>query len=201
MRPKEDGTYVKMASTTGDNLLALDKQVGTNTKNITDLTNLTNITDAGKTVIKNLAKGTIDMENGSYTTVSSREVDGVKTFKVDVASDGKVEEGNSGLVTGDTVYDALNKASQDTNKNLDKKANIDASNIGSNLKNADGTAASEEDQKKNAESWGKAIGTGKVKESDNRLVTGDTVAKPSRMKPASAKTAPTSRRMQLQERT
>ena len=177
VRPKEDGTYVKMASTTGDNLLALDKQVGTNTKNITDLTNLTNITDAGKTVIKNLAKGTIDMENGSYTTVSSREVDGVKTFKVDVASDGKVEEGNSGLVTGDTVYDALNKASQDTNKNLDKKANIDASNIGSNLKNADGTAASEEDQKKNAESWGKAIGTGEVKESDNRLVTGDTVAK------------------------
>ena len=131
----------------------------------------------GKTVIKNLAKGTIDMENGSYTTVSSREVDGVKTFKVDVASDGKVEEGNSGLVTGDTVYDALNKASQDTTKNLDKKANIDASNIGSNLKNADGTAASEEDQKKNAESWGKAIGTGEVKESDNRLVTGDTVAK------------------------
>lgn len=177
VRSKEDGTYVKMASTTGDNLLALDKQVGTNAKNITDLTNLTNITDAGKTVIKNLAKGTIDMENGSYTTVSSREVDGVKTFKVDVASDGKVEEGNSGLVTGDTVYDALNKASQDTNKNLDKKANIDASNIGSNLKNADGTAASEEDQKKNAESWGKAIGTGEVKESDNRLVTGDTVAK------------------------
>ena len=177
VRPKEDGTYVNMASTTGDNLLALDKQVGTHTKNITDLTNLTNITDAGKTVIKNLAKGTIDMENGSYTTVSSREVDGVKTFKVDVGSDGKVEEGNSGLVTGDTVYDALNKASQDTNKNLDKKANIDASNIGSNLKNADGTAASEEDQKKNAESWGKAIGTGEVKESDNRLVTGDTVAK------------------------
>lgn len=177
VRPSSDGTYVKTASTTGDNLLALDKQVGTNAKNITDLTNLTNITDAGKTVIKNLAKGTIDMENGSYTTVSSREVDGVKTFKVDVASDGKVEEGNSGLVTGDTVYDALNKASQDTNKNLDKKANIDASNIGSNLKNADGTAASEEDQKKNAESWGKAIGTGEVKESDNRLVTGDTVAK------------------------
>lgn len=177
VRPSSDGTYVKTASTTGDNLLALDKQVDTNAKNITDLTNLTNITDAGKTVIKNLAKGTIDMENGSYTTVSSREVDGVKTFKVDVASDGKVEEGNSGLVTGDTVYDALNKASQDTNKNLDKKANIDASNIGSNLKNADGTAASEEDQKKNAESWGKAIGTGEVKESDNRLVTGDTVAK------------------------
>ena len=107
VRPSEDGDYVKMASTTGDNLLALDKQVGTNTKNITDLTNLTNITDAGKTVIKNLAKGVINMENGSHTTVSSRDVDGVKTFKVDVASDGKVEEGNSGLVTGDTVAKAI----------------------------------------------------------------------------------------------
>ena len=177
VRPKEDGTYVKMASTTGDNLLALDKQVDTNTKNITDLTNLTNITDAGKTVIKNIAKGVIDMENGSHTTVSSRDVDGVKTFKVDVVGDGKVEQGNGGLVTGDTVYDALHKAAQDTNENLNKKANMDASNVGSNLKNPDGTAASEEDQKKNAESWGKAIGTGEVKESDNRLVTGDTVAK------------------------
>ncbi len=177
VRPKEDGTYVKMASTTGDNLLALDKQVDTNTKNITDLTNLTNITDAGKMVIKNLAKGVIDMENGSHTTVSSRDVDGVKTFKVDVVGDGKVEQGNGGLVTGDTVYDALHKAAQDTNENLNKKANMDASNVGSNLKNPDGTAASEEDQKKNAESWGKAIGTGEVKESDNRLVTGDTVAK------------------------
>ena len=166
-----------MASTTGDNLLALDKQVGTNTKNITDLTNLTNITDAGQTVIKNLAKGVINMENGSHTTVSSRDVDGVKTFKVDVVGDGKVEQGNGGLVTGDTVYDALNKAAQDTNENINKKANMDASNVGSNLKNPDGTAASEEDQKKNAESWGNAIGTGEVKENDNRLVTGDTVAK------------------------
>ena len=85
--------------------------------------------------------------------IDGKDILRYKPFKVDVASDGKVEEGNSGLVTGDTVYDALNKASQDTNKNLDKKANIDASNIGSNLKNADGTAASEEDQKKNAESW------------------------------------------------
>ena len=177
VRPSENGDYVKMASTTGDNLLALDKQVGTNTKNITDLTNLTNITDAGQTVIKNLAKGVINMENGSHTTVSSRDVDGVKTFKVDVVGDGKVEQGNGGLVTGDTVYDALNKAAQDTNENINKKANMDASNVGSNLKNPDGTAASEEDQKKNAESWGNAIGTGEVKENDNRLVTGDTVAK------------------------
>ena len=177
VRPSENGDYVKMASTTGDNLLALDKQVGTNTKNITDLTNLTNLTDAGQTVIKDLAKGVINMENGSHTTVSSHDVDGVKTFKVDVVGDGKVEQGNGGLVTGDTVYDALNKAAQDTNENLNKKANMDASNVGSNLKNPDGTAASEEDQKKNAESWGNAIGTGEVKENDNRLVTGDTVAK------------------------
>ena len=134
VRPKEDGTYVKMASTTGDNLLALDKQVGTNAKNITDLTNLTNITDAGKTVIKNLAKGTIDMENGSYTTVSSREVDGVKTFKVDVASDGKVEEGNSGLVTGDTVAKAIKDETRVSEDGTYVKKDATA---GENLKNLD----------------------------------------------------------------
>ena len=134
VRPKEDGTYVKMASTTGDNLLALDKQVSTNAKNITDLTNLTNITDAGKTVIKNLAKGTIDMENGSYTTVSSREVDGVKTFKVDVASDGKVEEGNSGLVTGDTVAKAIKDETRVSEDGTYVKKDATA---GENLKNLD----------------------------------------------------------------
>ena len=67
VRPSSDGTYVKTASTTGDNLLALDGQVksnadniSTNTSNIasnaTDIRNLkdlSNITADGQTVIKN----------------------------------------------------------------------------------------------------------------------------------------------------
>ena len=48
---------------------------------------LSNINNGGKTVIKNLAKEAIDMENGKNTTVSHRDVNGVKTFKVDVEGD------------------------------------------------------------------------------------------------------------------
>ncbi|MDU2207102.1 ESPR-type extended signal peptide-containing protein, partial [Veillonella sp.] len=48
---------------------------------------LSNITTAGETKIKNLAKSAIDMEDGKNTKASSREVNGVKTFKVDVEGD------------------------------------------------------------------------------------------------------------------
>ena len=48
---------------------------------------LSNINNGGKTVIKNLAKEAIDMENGKNTKVSNREINGVKTFKVDVEGD------------------------------------------------------------------------------------------------------------------
>jgi hypothetical protein len=57
------------------------------------------------------------------------------------------------------------------------KANIDASNIGANLKDADGEAASTDAQKANAEKWGSAIGTGKIEANDGRMVTGKTVFK------------------------
>ena len=48
---------------------------------------LSNINNGGKTVIKNLAKEAIDMENGKNTTASHRDVNGIKTFKVDVEGD------------------------------------------------------------------------------------------------------------------
>ena len=48
---------------------------------------LSNINKGGETVIQNLAKKAINMENGKNTKVSNREIDGVKTFKVDVEGD------------------------------------------------------------------------------------------------------------------
>ena len=48
---------------------------------------LSNINNGGQTVIKNLAKEAINMENGKNTTASHRDVNGVKTFKVDVEGD------------------------------------------------------------------------------------------------------------------
>lgn len=73
-------------------------------------TSLDNITDGGRNVIRKLAKDSIEMENGNHTTVSSREVDGVKSFKVDVMADGKVESGNKGLISGGTAYTELRPA-------------------------------------------------------------------------------------------
>ena len=48
---------------------------------------LSNINKGGETVIQNLAKKSINMENGKNTTASHRDVNGVKTFKVDVEGD------------------------------------------------------------------------------------------------------------------
>ena len=63
---------------------------------------LSNINDGGKTVIKNLAKEAIDMENGKNTTASHRDVSDVKTFKVDV-------EGDLTDITSPTNKDGDNK--------------------------------------------------------------------------------------------
>ena len=108
---------------------------------------------------------------------------------------GKITDVASGLSTNDGSYNAkdaknaanisdvnsmISKAVTDakgeTQQNLDKKANVDASNIGTNLKGADGkTAATEDEQKANLDKWGEAIGTGEVKDGSKQLVTGNTV--------------------------
>lgn len=88
-------------------------------------TSLDNITDGGRDVIRDLAKGSIGMENGNHTTVSSREVDGVKTFKVDVTADGKVESGNSGPISGGTAFTELRPA----DGTYVKQANTTAANL------------------------------------------------------------------------
>ncbi|OOF65402.1 YadA-like family protein [Rodentibacter sp. Ppn85] len=72
---------------------------------------LSNINNGGETKIKNLAKATINMEDGKNTKVSYRDVNDVKTFKVDVEGalanitsitngngSGKVEFGADGVV-------------------------------------------------------------------------------------------------------
>ena len=182
--------YISDTMTTGQNLTALDTQIKTNadnigtnttnisnnTENITNLKNLSNITEAGQTVIKNLAKGSIGMEDGSHTSVSHRDVNGVETYKVDVTVDGQVAENNTGIVNGGTVYSALQDAQTQINGNLAGKANVDASNIGANLKGTDGkTAASDAEKTTNENAWGTAIGTGSITADNGQLVTGKTV--------------------------
>lgn len=153
-----------------------------------------NSTDKGQLKVQ-LAK---DLKG--ITSISNQKTEGDKTTgaKIDLGTDGSVNV-NGGKITnvgsgadasgsyttttnaaniGDVqkiVKDAVDSASDTTNKALAGKANIDASNIGANLKGADGEAASAEDQKTNAENWGSAIGTGEIKADDGRMVTGKTV--------------------------
>ena len=115
---------------------------------------LSNITEGGQTVIQNIAKGSVKLEDGTNTTVSSTE-----------NADGKAEAGNTGLINGDTLYNTVNEINENItnvtegiNTELDGKANADASNV------ADHTAE-----------WGEAIGTGAVEDGNGELVTGDTV--------------------------
>ena len=112
-------------------------------------TTLDNITDDGKTVIRNLSKEAIKLENGSNTSVESR-VDGNSTvYKVNVSND---------AIT-DAIAPKLSELSTTVDTKLAVKANKDASNI------------STEDAKK----WSEKLGTGSVADGDKGLVTGGTV--------------------------
>lgn len=74
------------------------------------------------------------------------------------------------LAAGFNDTDAVNVAQ------IKKLANIDASNIGTNLKGSDSkTAATTDEQNTNENAWGAAIGTGNVEDKNGQLVTGGTV--------------------------
>jgi|GEM_PF-4056025 len=127
---------------------------------------LSNITGGGQSVIQNIAKGSVKLENGTNTTVSSSEnEDGSLIYKVNVEGSGQAEAGNTGLVSGDTLYNTINEINKNItdvtegiNTELDGKANADASNVAGYT-----------------EEWGAAIGTGAVEDGNGQLVTGGTV--------------------------
>ncbi|MGN8836489.1 S-layer homology domain-containing protein, partial [Mitsuokella jalaludinii] len=159
---------------TGDAVYQAIKDIPTSTslagKADTDLGNLT---DAGKQVIHDAVKA--DLDQKANKDASNIDVDAF-TKKLGT---GKNEAGSTGLVTGDTLHQAVSAVSQDVaNKadkdlsnltdagkqvirdtmqgDLDQKANKDASNID--------TAA-----------FAEKLGTGKDAAGDKNLVTGDTL--------------------------
>ena len=92
----------------------------------------------------------------------------------------KVASVSSNLSTLDTQVktntDAISSLSDSTNTALSIKANVDASNIGANLKDSDGTtAATAAEITANEDAWGTAIGTGTISSASGQLVTGKTV--------------------------
>ena len=119
-----------------------------------------------------ISGGDVNVSGNKITHVGSG-IEKDANGKYTVTDQNKGNAANIGDVQN-MVNDAKKELTDGAN-GLNNKANIDASNIGTNLKNADGSVASAEDQKANAEKWGKAIGTGKIEANNGQLVTGDTV--------------------------
>lgn len=86
-----DGQVVLQNNTVGENLQLIDRAL-TNKADVS----LENISDDGIAKIKSIAKVT----GGNHVTVSDEN-------RIDVTADGAIAEGDTHLVTGDTVYQAV----------------------------------------------------------------------------------------------
>ena len=103
-------TIADLETTENGKIAGLDGRVTDAEKAIDNLvdtkanTDMDNLTETGKTVVKDLAKGAINVVGDDPISVAKSDVDGVDTYTVSVKTDGKVESGDTGIVTGDTVY-------------------------------------------------------------------------------------------------
>lgn len=165
-----------------------DKNIGVNSttdgklkiqlaKDLNSITSISNQkTEGGKTTGAKITLGTdgsVDVNGGKITNVGSgieRDANG----KYTVTDQNKGNAANIGDVQN-MVNDAKKDLTDGAN-GLNSKANVDASNIGANLKGADGkTEATETEKTNNENAWGSAIGTGKIEKDNGQLVTGKTV--------------------------
>ena len=65
---------------------------------------LDNITDSGKTVVRDLAKEAVKVVDGTNTTVTDGTDGNAKTYAVNVVTNGTIASGDTGIVTGGTVF-------------------------------------------------------------------------------------------------
>lgn len=139
----------------------------------------------------NIAIGSYSDASTDLRTAKTKDGKEIKSYLTDKMADSYVSVGDgkdhsetqyrriSNVADGAADSDAatiaqLKEAVKETDAS--KKANIDASNIGSKLKKADGkTPADSSDITTNEDAWGEAIGTGKVEKTNGQLVTGGTV--------------------------
>ena len=206
-----DGNYVSSDKSIGENLGALDthlktvsdgldsvitdvdtlKNTVTETVNNKANTDLGNITDSGRTVISDIAKNAVKVEGSGLATVTSATERNTTIYTVDVQADGLVEEGNTGLVSGDTVYHSIQEVRNDFSDNLNEKADVDLGNLTDAGKDAIREAVrgdldnkadkSDLDSKANVDAsnidtsaWAEKLGTGKIAEGNTDLINGGT---------------------------
>lgn len=164
-----NGNYIQKDGSVSSNLSTLDKQVKTNadaiTKNASDIsTEVTNRTKADKDLSDRI--GTLDTQVKTNADAISKEVTDRKN-----AVTKEAEARTSAINALET------KLTSGSTNSLASKANVNASNIGNNLKAADG--ASDDDKKaaieKNLEQWGRALGVGVIASQDSKLLSGGTL--------------------------
>ena len=185
---------------TGNTLHLALNGINTDITNINNTLNqkaditLKNITNEGKTVIRNLAKESVKVVDGTNTTVTIGTDGDATTYAVNVTSDaikgaiqadldskanrdatnltttdkdawkaalgdGVNASGDTGLITGDTLHQALENATNTTNTSLAKKADKDAGNL------TDSDVAA----------WQEKLGNGINESGNTGLITGDTL--------------------------
>ena len=114
----QDGNYIRKDASVSDNLSTLDDNVKSNTdaiqennKNITDLKDMKNLTETGRTNVRELAKEAVKVSAGHNITVSesTSSATGSITYTVNAETNGKVTSGDTGIVSGGTVYDYFQK--------------------------------------------------------------------------------------------
>ena len=171
-------------STTASNSIALGAgsqaneadivSVGSDTvkRRVTNLAEGVSATDAatvgqiGK-VASSSAKDAVVVANGTNTTVTLDTAGGKNTYKVNVAADGQIASGNTGIVTGDTVHKKFEEFTQTTNTQLSGFAKTDGSNI--DIDNGQ---------------WLTKLGsssTNPITEGNKHFVTGEQIAKETRV--------------------
>lgn len=103
----KDGTLTENGkeAVNGGQLWKVDQKVENNTTEINKIKN-GDFTDASKTAIHNIAKDAVEVVGGVNTTVKKTEgTDKTPTtYAVNVEGTGKVVSGDTGLISGDTLY-------------------------------------------------------------------------------------------------
>ena len=107
----------------------------------------------------------------AYTKKEVDAVDAALSNRIGtIGEDGLIIRTDKNIAENLTLIDqALQDQTGIARDVLDKKADADASNVGRNAKDANGSAAD------NSEAWGSALGTGSVENGNGKLVTGAAV--------------------------
>ena len=83
---------------------------------------LSSLSGTGQSVVASIAQSAVTVGDGNHTNVTVvTDASGNKTYQVNVKTDGEVVAGDTGIVTGGTVYEAIQSVKSETQAGLDNK--------------------------------------------------------------------------------